>query len=79
MNAERQSATLRLLDRSKAALALARKAKKLQYLVRRSNTKVWPIARVARLFEISERLLWKWIAAGSLQALCKGSAEPLQN
>jgi hypothetical protein len=45
---------------------LARTAPKLQQAVRQQNRKVWPLAHVAGLFEISERLLWKWVAAGIL-------------
>lgn len=67
MNADtRKTATLHLLDRSPKTLALARSSLELQRAVRRQNLKVWPVARVARLFDISERLLWKWIAAGAL-------------
>lgn len=62
----RKSATLRLLDRSPKALGLARRALDLQRAMRQQNRKIWPVARVAGLFNISERLLWKWIAAGSL-------------
>lgn len=61
-----RSATLQMLSRSGAALALARRGADITGEIRRAKVKVWSVARAARLFGISERLLWKWIAAGCL-------------
>lgn len=55
-----------LLLRSPTALALATRRSKIQPRLRAEAKKVWPVAQVARLFEISERLLWDWITEGFL-------------
>jgi transposase-like protein len=34
--------------------------------LRAAQRKMWPVAHVARLFEVSERLLWKWISDGCI-------------
>ncbi len=57
---------LKLLWRSPKALELSRRRSGIQSELRSQKLKVWPVARVARLFNISERLLWQWIAAGCL-------------
>ena len=57
-----------LLRRSRLAHAILARSDRIGQRLLEENRKVWPTAQVARLFGISERLLWKWIKEGVLPA-----------
>lgn len=63
----REAAVWHLIRRSPAARALSERQTEIALRLRSEKIKVWSVARVARLFEISERLLWKWIADGCIR------------
>jgi hypothetical protein len=63
----KEAAVWHLIRRSPAARTLSTRQSEITLRLRSDKTKVWSIARVARLFEISERLLWKWIADGCIR------------
>jgi hypothetical protein len=50
-----------LFERSPLAHAILDRRDWIKQQLRRKERKVWPTARVAWLFGVSERLLWKWI------------------
>jgi hypothetical protein len=55
-----------LLRRSPAAQQIAARCSEIDAIMRERPQKIWPVAKVARLFGISSRLLWKWIDEGAL-------------
>lgn len=62
----RVSAVWELYRRSDAARAILDRQSEIQSRLRNDKRKVWPVARVSRLFEISVRLLWRWISKGCI-------------
>lgn len=56
-----------LYRRSDAARAILDRRSAIEARLRVEKRKVWPVARVARLFDISARLLWMWISKGCIR------------
>ena len=54
----------RLLRSSSAAHDIGCRRFEIEAQLRTDKRKVWPVARVARLFRVSVRLLWQWIGEG---------------
>lgn len=55
-----------LLSGSRAAHAVRERQSEIEAGLREAKCKVWPVARVARLFGVSVRLLWQWIETGMI-------------
>lgn len=62
----RSVAVWHLYRTSDAARAILDRQTGIKVRLRTAQRKIWPVAQVARLFEISERLLWKWISDGCI-------------
>jgi AraC-like DNA-binding protein len=52
---------------SHAARRILQDRARIESQLAATTRKVWPVARVARFFEVSERLVWNWIASGVLR------------
>ena len=55
-----------LLQKSPAAQQIAGRRPEIEMELRARPRKIWSVAKVARMFKISPRLLWQWIEAGYL-------------
>lgn len=74
---KRRGHCLDLLQSSHAAAAALARRGEIEVELKAANRRVWPVARVARLFEVSVALLRKWMASGCLmkrKALLPGEA-----
>lgn len=56
-----------LIRTSALAREVFRNRRWIQKRLNSENRRVWPVAKVARIFGVSERLLWNWIESGLLR------------
>ena len=70
------AADWRLFDRSEKAQQILARCPQIEDELRARPTKILPVLRVARLFNISERLLWKWIEQQVLSTYRRPSKRP---